>query len=118
MQLKKLAVTLLAVAVASVSFALPSPQDVNPVADDALQQYAAQMEELNKTFDKTILPPLKGLLGTAKEFAESEAENPTPAQEKQLENYQNQLLDALKMKSNIHFLMEQIRKIYRSILKG
>lgn len=95
MQLKKLAVTLLAVAVASVSFALPSPQDVNPVADDALQQYAAQMEELNKTFDKTILPPLKGLLGTAKEFAESEAENPTPAQEKQLENYQNQLLDAL-----------------------
>ena len=95
MKLKKLLVTLLAVAVVSVSFALPSPQDVNPVADDVMQQYAAQVEELNKTFDETVLPPLKGLLTIAQEVLESGAEDPTPAQENQLNNYQDQLLTAL-----------------------
>ena len=97
MQLKKWFVSLLAVVVASVSFALPATLEENSPAADAMQQYAAQMEELNRTFDQTVLPPLKGMITVVKEFGESGAEDLTPTQEKQLETYRDQLSAALEV---------------------
>lgn len=106
MQLRKWFVSLLTVAVASVSFALPATLEENSPAADVMQQYAAQMEELNRTFDQTVLPPLKGLITVIKEFDESGAEDLTSAQEQQLETYRDQLSAALEVIVNP--ILEQI----------
>lgn len=96
MQLKKWFVSLLAVAVASVSFALPAPIENNDPAANLFEQYMPQIEEMNKMFDSKILPPLKEMLKLAQEVASSDQTELTAQQEKTWNTNQEQVLKALR----------------------
>ncbi len=95
MTLKKMLVSLLVLMVTSVGFALPTPPDDNDPMAQALQQYAAQVEEMNQKFDQLVLPPLKGMLQIAKEFGNTTQDDLTPAQEQAWSQYQGALMQAL-----------------------
>ena len=60
MNLKKYVTATVAVCISVCAFALPAPQDQDPVTP-LLQQYAAQMQELQKSFDQKLFPVLKNL---------------------------------------------------------
>lgn len=95
MNIKKWFVTVVAVLVSTAAFALPTPPDDDDPMAQALAQYTAQIAEMNKTFDRTILPPLKTILNLAQEIGASE-QDPTPEQEQALAQAQTKLLGALQ----------------------
>lgn len=94
MTLKKLLVSLLALMVTSVGFALPTPPDDNDPMAEALKQYAAQVDELNQKFDQMVLPPLKGMLQIAKEFGNTTQDELSPEQEQGWNQHQTALMQA------------------------
>lgn len=94
MQLKKYVVSLLAVALSTAAFALPAPANEDQTAE-FMQQYTAQMEDLNKAFEQTLLPPLKRMLPVIKEIQANGGENITEKQEKDIANYADQMDAAL-----------------------
>ena len=62
---------------------------------EAMQQYTAQIKQMEATFDQAVLPPLKGLLKVASDFGNSGQENPSAEQEKDFETYQVKFVNAL-----------------------
>lgn len=95
MTLKKMLVSLVALAVSSVAFAFPAPPDDTDPINPILSQYTSQIEEMNRTFDEKVLPPLKGLLQIAKAFGESTQTELTPEQEQAWNQHQTALSKAL-----------------------
>ena len=86
MNLKKYAVSILAVLMSVCAFAYPSPQEEEPVTS-LLQQYATQVQELQKNFDTQLLPTLKSLAGIALQVQKQQI----PYQEDMVQVLYNQL---------------------------
>ncbi len=94
MMLKKMLVTGCALILSSAAFAFPAPpDDTNPMAP-VLEPYTEQLENMKKTFDEQVLPPLKGLLKIANDFGNSTQPDLTPAQEAEWNQYQTKLSQA------------------------
>ena len=91
--MKKMFVAFVALLVSTVAFSLPTPPDDNDPMAEALKQYAAQVDELNKKLEQTILPPLKEVLQVAKDSRSQDFL--TPEQEQSLDKSQSQLMEAL-----------------------
>ncbi len=94
MNLKKHVTAVLAVFISLGAFAYPAPQDDDPVTP-LLQQYTAQVQELQKAFDKQLLPPLKSIAGVALEVQAANPVVPSFAQTQAIETASNQLSEAL-----------------------
>ena len=90
MNTKKIFLSVLAIFTSVCAFAYPALQDDDPV-NPILQQYTAQIEELQKKFDQKLLPTVKSIAGFALEVQKSGQTDLTPAQEAQLEKYGQQL---------------------------
>ena len=94
MSLKKQIISLAVLLAAPVVLAYPALQDEDPIIP-VLQPYAAQMEQMQKAFEKELLPPLKELAQMALETQESAQEDLTPQQERKLTLLGEQLSVAL-----------------------
>lgn len=94
MNIKKYVLAITAAALSVSAFAYPAPQDED-ATQQLLQQYTAQMQELQKSFDKNLLPPIKATAQLALEVQDANQEELTAQQEKQLEEYGKQLDTAL-----------------------
>ncbi|MBR2082715.1 MAG: hypothetical protein IJ876_06915 [Elusimicrobiaceae bacterium] len=94
MNIKKLTVSVLSVLLSVCAFAYPAMQDDDPVSP-MLQQYAAQIQELQKGFDKKLLPTFKSLSKLALDAQAAGQTDLTPTQAEQLEQYSNSLDTAL-----------------------
>ncbi len=95
MTLKKWLISMVTVALASAAFAFPAPPDDTDPLAQAMEQYTAQIEQMNKTFDQKVLPPLKGLLKIAEEFGNSTQTELTPEQEQAWNQHQAAITKAL-----------------------
>lgn len=120
MQLKKMLVSLLAVAVSSVAFAFPTPQAMNQAADENLIPLLEQIRRVNEeneaVMESSVLPPLQGLVQIAKDMGNTDQEDLTPQQEQQVTTYTDQLtvalnrlaVSSLELVSSQLFAMEKI----------
>lgn len=94
MNFKKHITTVLAVLTSVYAFAYPAPQDEDPMTP-LLQQYAAQIQELQKGFDQKLLPAVKPIASLAVQVQASGQTELTPEQNALLEKYSIQLDKAL-----------------------
>ena len=90
MNVKKYILALIATALSTSIFAYPAVQDEEP-ATQLLQQYAAQMQELQKSLEKEVLPPLKQIAQLGLQIQQSAQTELTPQQEQLFNQYTNQL---------------------------
>ena len=114
MTFKKLFFSVCLLALTSVAFAFPAPTDTIPL----LEPYTNQIEQLNKTLDQQVLPPLKGLLTIAKEFGNSTQDDLTPEQEQLWNKHQAQLTTAfMDMVSPVveQVDMKQVNELFKQI---
>ncbi len=79
MNLKKYMFAVLAVLMGVGAFAYPAPQDDDPVTT-LLQQYQAQVQEMQKGFEKQLLSPVKAMAALALEIQNSGQTDLTPEQ--------------------------------------
>lgn len=94
MNIKKYLLTLAVAALSLGAFAYPAPQEEDPAAQ-LLEQYTAQMQELQKSFDKDLLAPLKAITGLALQAQEQGQTELTPQQEELFTQYTEKLDAAL-----------------------
>ncbi len=94
MNLKKSLLSVLAVLLSAGAFAYPAPQEQDPVTP-LLQQYAAQVEELQKTFDQKLLPSFKTIASLALQVQAAGQTDLTPDQTALFEKYMLALDKAL-----------------------
>ena len=90
MNYKKYLTSVLAVCISVCAFAYPAPQEDDPVTP-ILQQYTAQIQELQKEFDKKLLPSFKSISALALQVQTSGQTEVSPAQEALLEKHMLQL---------------------------
>ena len=91
MQLKKYVVSLLAVALSTAAFALPSPLPLPDQADTnkAVEEYLAQLAQVQ---DQVVLPALKGI---AQEVGNKNLDDLTEAQQEKVLEYAEQFYNKL-----------------------
>ena len=97
MQLKKYVVSLLAVALSTAAFALPSPLPLPDQADTnkAVEEYLAQLAQVQEqanAFNQVVLPALKGI---AQEVGNKNLDDLTEAQQEKVLEYVGQLENKL-----------------------
>ncbi len=90
MKVKKYFLTLMATILSVGAFAYPAVPDEDPTAQ-LLQQYTAQMQELQKSLEKEILPPLKQIAQLGMQVQQSAQTELTPQQEQLFNTYITQL---------------------------
>ena len=119
MNLKKYVLAVLAAALSMGAFAYPAPQEEEPVTD-LLQRYTAQMQQLQKTFEKELLPPVKATAQLALKVQASNQTELTPEQENLFDQYTKQL-DGVLSKLVAHALKEvdmaQLNEQYKQMAK-
>ena len=97
MQLKKYVVSLLAVALSTAAFALPSPLPLPDQADTnkAVEEYLAQLAQVQEqanAFNQVVLPALKGI---AQEVGNKNLDDLTEAQQEKVLEYAEQFYNKL-----------------------
>ncbi len=86
MNVKKAILSVLAVLLSAGAFAYPAPQDEAPVTS-LLQQYAAQIQELQQGFNQKLLPAIKNIATLALQAQTAGQTDLTPEQSALLEKY-------------------------------
>ena len=81
-----LAVLFAVLLAASFTFAIPAPDDEDPL-EQALAPYAAQFEQMSTILDNQLLPPVKAVAQLAKQVQEAQQEDLTPEQSQVLDQH-------------------------------
>ncbi len=90
MNVKKYVLAFIATVLSTSIFAYPAVQEEDPAAQ-LLQQYAAQMQELQKSFEKELLPPLKQIAQLGLQVQQSGQQELTAEQEQLFNTYTTRL---------------------------
>lgn len=90
MNVKKYFLALIAAVLSTSVFAYPPVEEENP-STQLLQQYAAQMQELQQSLEKEVLPPLKQIAQLGLQVQQSTQTELTPQQEQLFNTYATQL---------------------------